>query len=490
MQLDQVTAEIRPRSDWEAVDLGFAMVRRDFWRCLAMWWMALLGPLLVAGWFLRDYPALLLMLFWWWKPAGSRMVLYQISRRLFGEQPAWKSIWREIPRVWWRRFFYRFVWARLSPWLPVRMAVEELEGLRGKAYKQRCSQIGRRGDSVVMGLYFTADLAAAWMGIALVLVLKMLIPQGQEGPLDEALASMNTFDPTDIPPLLLWVVTLCLMISISLTDVFMSGAGFGIYINNRTWIEGWDVELAFKRLAQRLTKVAVIALGLFFFISPMVSQAQDARDPVVMIQEVKKAPEFKVHVIKERVPKTKPSKPSKGWEWLFKHLGNIFGAGKMLGEIFKWSAIAALIALVVWLCWKFRHAFLVGRGPADVKPATASARVVMGMEVTPESLPADVPAAAWLLWQQGAHHQALGLLYRGAISKVIEVARVEIQESDTEGDCMTRVETAGTLAHPHYFKSLTGVWIRQAYSDKTPSDGEVRMLCDQWPFISDGRRRA
>ena len=34
MRLDTVTAEIRPRSDWEAVDLGFAMVRRSFWRCI------------------------------------------------------------------------------------------------------------------------------------------------------------------------------------------------------------------------------------------------------------------------------------------------------------------------------------------------------------------------------------------------------------------------------------------------------------------------
>ena len=35
MRLDTVTAEIRPRSDWEAVDLGFAMVRRSFWRCIS-----------------------------------------------------------------------------------------------------------------------------------------------------------------------------------------------------------------------------------------------------------------------------------------------------------------------------------------------------------------------------------------------------------------------------------------------------------------------
>ena len=47
MRLEDVTAEIRPRSDWEAVDLGMALVRRDFWRCLVVWWLAL-SPLLLV----------------------------------------------------------------------------------------------------------------------------------------------------------------------------------------------------------------------------------------------------------------------------------------------------------------------------------------------------------------------------------------------------------------------------------------------------------
>ena len=123
VRLDTVTAEIRPRSDWEAADLGLAMARRDFWRCLSVWWLAVLLPTVVAGYFLWDSPVLWLLLFWWWKPAGSRMVLYEISRRLFGERPSWGEALREIPRCWWRRFFYRFVWARFSPWLPVTQSI-------------------------------------------------------------------------------------------------------------------------------------------------------------------------------------------------------------------------------------------------------------------------------------------------------------------------------------------------------------------------------
>jgi hypothetical protein len=37
MRLEDITAEVRPRGRWEAVDLGFAMVRRHFGRLLIAW---------------------------------------------------------------------------------------------------------------------------------------------------------------------------------------------------------------------------------------------------------------------------------------------------------------------------------------------------------------------------------------------------------------------------------------------------------------------
>ena len=79
MRLDTVTAEIRPRGDWEAVDLGFAMVRRSFWRCITVWWLALGIPTAIAAVLLWDHPMFLLALFWWVKPAGSRLVLFELN---------------------------------------------------------------------------------------------------------------------------------------------------------------------------------------------------------------------------------------------------------------------------------------------------------------------------------------------------------------------------------------------------------------------------
>lgn len=474
MRLDTVTAEIRPRSDWEAVDLGFAMVRRSFWRCISVWWLAMALPSLAACVLLWDHPILALIVFWWVKPAGSRMVLFELSRRLFGEEPGWRAVWRELPRAWCRRFFYRFMWARFSPWLPVTLAVEDLEGLRGKAYRQRCGQVVRRGEGAVMGIYFIADIAAAWLGLALLVLILMFIPEGQDGAWQRALESWDSDKPFEIPLLITRLVVGCVMAAMSLTDVFVTGAGFGVYINNRTWIEGWDVELAFKRLAQRLGKVALVVISFFMICTSVQAQETEPRGPSQVMEDVKSDEAFKVHTVTDRVPKSKPKKPSSF---------NI-PAELLMGllQVFAVSVVALLLGFLGWVLWKNRHVFWLRNSGIELKRAGPSARVVMGMEVSPDTLPGDVPAAAWALWREGRQQEALGLLYRGAISRVMELGQVEIHESDTEGDCVRRVDAAGARVFPDYFRGITAVWTRLAYAGMAPADSEVEKLCQQWPF--------
>jgi hypothetical protein len=478
VRLDEVTAAIRPRSDWEAVDLGFAMVRRDFWRCYAVWWLAVLIPTAAAGWWLWDKPVLWFVLFWWWKPAASRMVLFELSRRLFGERPSWRESLREIPRAWTRRFFYRFLFARLSPWLPVTLAVEDLEGLRGKLHKQRRQQLARRGEGPVMWIYLIADLAACWFGIAILMLVWMFIPEGQDGAWQIAMESWDSSNPAEIPVIILRACVSCVMMAMSLADVFVTGAGFGIYLNNRTWLEGWDVELAFKRLARRLGGALPMILVCLFSM-PVASKAEEAKDPAQVIREVKEHPDFKVHTVIDKIPKKRESKSS--WD-----LSGLGAVAEVIGKLLIYLVAASLIFAIGWLIWSNRHLFARGAlGSPDLQHVP-KARVVVGLEVSPETLPEDIPSAALALWRLGRHHDALGLLYRGAISRVIESARVEIRESDTEGDCLRRVERAGEIARPDYFRGITGAWTRLAYAGRPPGDVEMEGLCRQWPF---GERR-
>ena len=475
MRLESVTAELRPRSDWEAVDLGLALVRRDFRRLFASWWLGMLPVLLLSPFLLRDYPVLLVLLCWWWMPVGSRLVLFVLSRRLFGERPRWKEIFRELPRACVRRFGFRMLWARFSPWRPLTMAVEDLEGLSGKEYAQRVRLLLRRGDATVVLLALWRAALTGWIALSVFFTAMMFLPSGQAEEWKALMDAWNDDSWGEIPAAVGWLALFSLLLSMSLVDVFATGAGFGIYVNHRTWIEGWDVELAFRRLGNRLRGAGAALLGLLLAFG-MTPAAEAQAGPKETIEEVKAHEDFTVHSVEERVPKSRTSSsPSWDGSWL---------AG--IAQALMWLILGAFVAFLVWLIWRFRHLFR-GSGGAAPKRIAPQARVVMGMEVAPESLPADIPAAAMELWRVGRRQEAMSLLYRGTISKLIATGGVEIAESDTESDCLRRV-AAEAQAHAGYFSGLTEAWMRLAYGRSAPPDEAMQELCASWPF-AEGRAR-
>ena len=47
-----------------------------------------------------------------------------------------------------------------------------------------------------------------------------------------------------------------------LLEPFYVAAGFGLYLNRRTLLEGWDIEVALRRIAERHAAAAVIAAAV------------------------------------------------------------------------------------------------------------------------------------------------------------------------------------------------------------------------------------
>jgi hypothetical protein len=320
----------------------------------------------------------------------------------------------------------------------------------------------------------------------LFLLLVFVMPEGVDTPWARAVEDWNPEVPFTIPVVFLRTMVGFYLLAMSFAEVWLIGAAFGLYVNTRTWIEGWDVEIAFRRIAQRLGRAAGILLLLAVLASPPPVAAQEADTeppappaPEVVIREVKSAPEFEIHKARRRV-----LVDDGGLDFKLPAAGAWMHA---LANAFTILAVAAVVGAVAWLLWRFRHLFQ--RAPEDDGESAAKprARVVMGMAVTPESLPPDLPESVWTLWQAGRHHEALALLYRGTIARLIDRASVEIHEADTEGDCLRRVEDAGPAAHPDYFKGLTRWWIRLAYAGQAPADEVVRGLCQDWPFKERGR---
>ena len=163
--------------------------------------------------------------------------------------------------------------------------------------------------------------------------------------------------------------------------------------------------------------------------------------------------------------------------WL-KWLGELFGWIAQSGRVIVWIGalvLAALLALYLYrLVRDFRRS---GREAAPSAPSH-----VRDLDIRPESLPADVGAAARQLWEQGEHRAALALLYRGLLSRLVHDHGVSIRESSTEGDCLALLAGRPALEpaaqyRNEYATRLVRAWQRAVYGAQEPDDATMLELC-------------
>ena len=102
---------------------------------------------------------------------------------------------------------------------------------------------------------------------------------------------------------------------------------------------------------------------------------------------------------------------------------------------------------------------------------------VRELDVRPESLPADVGAAAWAMWQAGQVPAALSLLYRGALSRLIHRHQVPITASITEGECLDLARNRLDAATLGYVTRVVRAWQASTYGGRALSAAMGEALC-------------
>ena len=480
MRLEDLTVVLRPRLPWEAADLGCALVRRDFPRIIGLWATTVLPVWVVLAILLRDYPLTFGGIVWWLKPLYDRVPLHFISRATFGTRPGFRDTWKAWPRLWTRFLLPALLWRRLSPSRSFALPVWLLEGQRGKNLRTRAAGLAREGGGSGASLTWVFIKLELAVFVGLVVLTSFAAP---ESGLPE-MGDLMDFDDTStlvISNAFYWWLNLWYLITITLVEPFYVGAGFGLYLNCRTKLEGWDIELTFRRTAARLTRAAA-ALLLFVLLIPSLSHAsaEDApppsalttppEDPNAHAKAVLEEPDFKVHSKSDRiwVPNATDSSAPLG----------------VLALIMMGLGYLGLLALVIFLIVLLVRASSRLRAPALSARIQSAAppRFVLGMEVTPESLPGDLVAAARASWANADPKEALSLLYRGALASLISQHGVPILSSDTEADCLDRVVAAHSTSLATFFRQLTQSWVRAAYAGQIPSASEFESLCTTWPF--------
>ncbi|MGH8061924.1 MAG: DUF4129 domain-containing protein [Pseudoxanthomonas sp.] len=491
MRLEQMTVHLRERSAWEAVELGTALVRRH---AAAIWkpWVLLTLPLFVAlnaaTWWI-DSLWLAGFLMWWLKPAFDRIPLFVISRATFGATPTLGETLSAQLRWGWKPLLHHLTWRRFSPARSLFLPIDLLEGVHGTRLRERRRVLGGAAYGNAALLTFVCINFEASLFFACIASILMFLP------IDELPETMRVGWALITEQMPWWVQLTCNLfawIAVSIIEPFFVGAGFGLYLNRRTQIEAWDVEIAFRRLRARLTAAATsfaLVLALLGAAIQFPAQAQEKNPPpepaatpaevfgdqLVDDQAFRKAVDqaYKDPLLDskrkqatwEKRDKTKPKEPKKtDLSWL----SGVVGIFAFIAEWGLWIVVAILVVLLLvsmryWLPWMRgslrRHKPL----PADVETEALS---------IPEILPDDVPTEARRLWAQGKPRHALALLYRASVETMAQRAGVALVPGATESECLRASRRMPDGEDRSLFARMVRVWQYAAYAQQLPAAEE------------------
>jgi hypothetical protein len=279
VRIEDLAVELRPRSGFEAIELGFALSRRHAGLVLMAWLLLslpVLGLLVALCWPL-DLLWLPGLILWWLKPAFARVPLYVYSRAVFGHTPSLGEVLRAQRAFGLRSLLPWLLWRRPLPGRSLLMPVDLLEGLKGPALRQRRRVVARDASphaALLLLVCLHIEALLFFSGLALVV---MLVPIEFMGEAAQAVWETMLVEP---PPWAEVVALLLYWLCVSIVEPFHVGGGFGLYLNRRTRLEAWDIELGFRRLARRLAGAPalgmLLALGLM---SAMPSRHAQAAEP-------------------------------------------------------------------------------------------------------------------------------------------------------------------------------------------------------------------
>lgn len=494
VRLEDLQIVARPRRHWEALDLGVLIARRWYALLLASW-LCLAGPLFVLLWMvIPGHPAWAMFIVWWFKPVYERIPLRILSTAIFGATPSLTNAlgeWRAaiVPGI-----VHALTHRRLSPMRSFEAPVWVLEGLAGRARQKRLVILQARAGSGAFWLTLLGAYLEVFLVLGLITGVYLFIPSGMQIDWWGLLVSDSGGTQN-------WIVNLLYLMAMAAVAPMYVGAGFALYLNRRVELEAWDIELGFRRLAQRASAgvLLVVFAGLFIPGSALHAQQlseettwnglnpvmevlsarrQASRDEIYDVlrgvdfnqQRIVSYPRFLEDVFETE----DTSPPGEDLAWLAETIRFL----ARIAEVLLW---AGMIALVLWLLYRSRLLDMIAAAKRH-RPGQRR-RDIVGFAVSAESLPADVAGAALRIWNEGEQRQALGLIYRAALGSLIERFDCELNAADTERECLDKARAVLSGPSLSYLDKLTRAWQFAAYAHTLPEDAQFTELCESWPGV-------
>jgi hypothetical protein len=525
MRLIDASVVIRPRTAWEALDLGILLTQRHRALLMLSWAIVTLPLFTLLTVLLWDYPSLAILVFWWLKPAYERLPLLILSQALFGSAPSLKQALKNFPSALKPQLVASLTWRRFSLSRAFYQPVQQLEGLDGLPRAQRLAVLGQNNHRVARLLTIVGSTIEMtfWLGL-MVLFYAMIPPQIE--------ADWSWRSLLDVEGEWNWLEHLTngfyALVLIVCGPVYVS-CGFALYLNRRTTLEAWDIELGFRKLRQRVLGSALtILLSSFLTLTllpvsamadlsgveaapaesgyscplPPLDNPQTDLDaappdsPRLLAQTLtSEASRGAVRSVLEQPP-FKNTKVESGWhlaqtkhparssatpDWIAQLVVSLLNVGKTLSAAFEVLLWALLGLTSGWIIWRYRSWLVtfVGRTPSRRARSTNAPQQLFGLQLRAETLPADVAAVAEKLWLTSPR-EALGLLYRALLSRLMTDYHLPLKSADTEGQILARIAELEQPNLDEFSSELTRHWQNLAYGHQPPPEQARHTLCDGW----------
>ncbi|WP_431262401.1 hypothetical protein ACQ859_19915 [Roseateles chitinivorans] len=245
MRVDGLALVLRPRSQAEACDLGLALVRSQaasIWRCFTPLLLAVAVLAMCTVELGGGVPVLILFCL---KPWLDRSLLFVMSRAVFGEATRWSDLWRARRQVFGGQFLRTVLWRRFSPWRAYTQPIEQLEGQRGAARRQRAKLMLNDNRGAATALQTAFAHAEGVLSYALIALVWWFAPENRNADVLDWFFRPEAHAAGQLG--LDLAVASAYALVVLFLEPFYVAAGFAMYLNRRVVLEAWDIEQEFRR---------------------------------------------------------------------------------------------------------------------------------------------------------------------------------------------------------------------------------------------------
>jgi hypothetical protein len=485
---------------WEAADMGLLLWRRNLGYLIPFFavpfWICAFGLLLLSnseltgllpgmsGGFSLFYAWFAL---WWLNPLFDRLVLHVAARRYFEPGLSFHGLLQGLGGSLGRGLPGDLLWRRFSPWRAAVLPLRILERGSGREGRNPPPIAGRKRALSGGGLHFCI-LLSVWCPLLqwVLLAGEFCFAYMMSGLFWNSSWSLFSFlEGKGIYCYTLWCVNYLVVESLYVC------MGFGLYLNSRVEVEGWDLELLFRKFIARRGKAGALVLLLLglalpypaglFGQSRLDQSPAGAGVPALAALPPDLGADRPAEILEEILSRDLGGE-KKTWGIRFKE-DEDNSVREILRFPFPWldfsrnagalllrGALILAFAVLALACGILVYRRRTGPSPSVPAPDVPALRKAPVPPPSPESLLEDADRSH----RRGLIREAWSLCYQASLEALSRYHRIPFPAGATEYRCLALVRRCqgGKPEGPERaFADLIRHWVALAYGGISPPDG-------------------